>query len=140
MLLRGLGARRGWRFGALSRLEAPSARRAPRPATSAGTAEDGPPADFSLAEFEAFRAKAPEPWQDYPEEEEEEEAEGLERILEEDGSDEDSDADEMYDSDAADADERARVHNDYVYIHEELTACGEKLAAAQAAACENKGA
>ena len=40
----------------------------------------------------------------------------------------------------ADADERARVHNDYVYIQEELTACGEKLAAAQAAACENKGA
>ena len=40
----------------------------------------------------------------------------------------------------ADADERARAHRDYVYIHEELTACGEKLAAAQAAACENKGA
>ena len=51
------------------------------------TLEDGKPADFTLAEFQEFAAKKPEPWQEMPIEEEEEEP--LETIEE---GDEDSDS------------------------------------------------
>ena len=49
--------------------------------------EDGKPADFTLAEFQEFAQKKPEPWQEMPIEEEEEEP--LETI---DEGDEDSDS------------------------------------------------
>ena len=93
--------------------------------------EDGTPSDFTLAEYEAFAAKAPEPWQEMSlesEGEEEEEAAGLEVIAEDDededsedsddgwGNCEDDDSsdedDEAYDSDAADDDERAAAAAD----------------------------
>jgi hypothetical protein len=51
------------------------------------TLEDGKPADFTLAEFQEFAQKKPEPWQEMPIEEEEEEP--LETI---DEGDEDSDS------------------------------------------------
>ena len=51
------------------------------------TLEDGRPADFTLAEFQEFAAKKPEPWQEMPIEEEEEEP--LDTIEE---GDEDSDS------------------------------------------------
>ena len=50
------------------------------------TLECGAPADFTLEEYNAFAAKAPEPWQTMPVEEEEEELEAIEE------GDEDSDS------------------------------------------------
>jgi len=89
------------------------------------TDEAGEPRDFPLAEYEAFAARAPEPWQELAEESDAEEAAAaanpLEALLE--GSDEDddsegddddasSDEDDPYDSEDAEEDEAAAAEDD----------------------------
>ena len=85
------------------------------------TDESGTPSDFSLTEYEAFAAKAPEPWQDMDLEDDDDDG-GLAAVAEGDEDDDESsdddddddsdDEDDAYDSDAADDDERLAAEED----------------------------